>query len=113
MVDSYYDAEVRAEAKREYEHYLEGVAKRFWEGELAKYNLAVTTIVATDPEVTEAIVQTAEQGKFDFIAMATHGRGGVQLWAMGSTTERVLHATRLPLFIVRPQDASIGPHPNR
>lgn len=103
-VDSFYDAQMRAEAKREYEQYLETVAKRFSEGELAKYNLAVTTVITTDPDVAEAIVQTAEQEKDDFIAMATHGRGGVQRWALGSITERVLHATRVPLFIIRPQE---------
>lgn len=108
-VDSFYDTEMRAEAKREYEEYLEAVAKRFSEGELAKYNLAVTTVVATDPDVAEAIVQTAEQRKVDFIAMATHGRGGVQHWALGSITERVLHAAKLPLFIIRPQSVSIKP----
>lgn len=108
-VDAYFDAQMRAEAKREDEQYLETVAKRFSEGELAKYHLAVTTIVATNPDVAEALVQMAEQGKVDFIAMATHGRGGVQHWALGSITERVLHATKWPLFILRPQDGSIKP----
>jgi nucleotide-binding universal stress UspA family protein len=105
LVDSYYEAEVRAEAKHEYEQYLQTVTKRFAEGTLEKYHLAVSTVVATDPDVAEAIVQAAEQGKVDFIAMATHGRGGVQHWALGSITERVLHATKVPLFIVRPQGA--------
>ncbi len=104
-VDSYYDAQVRAEAKHEYEQYLQTVTTRFAEGPLEKYHLAVSTVVATDPDVAEAIVRTAEQGKVDFIAMATHGRGGVQHWALGSITERVLHATRVPLLIVRPQGA--------
>jgi len=103
QVDSYYDAQMRAEEKHEYEQYLEATAKRFMEGELTKYNLAVSTVVATDPDVAEAIVQAAEQGKVDFIAMATHGRGGVQHWALGSITERVLHATKMPLFILRPR----------
>lgn len=103
QVDSYYDAQMRAEEKHEYEQYLEAVAERFSEGDLAKYHLTVTTTVATDPDVAEAIVQTAEQDKVDFIAMATHGHGGLQHWALGSITERVLHATRVPLFIMRPK----------
>ncbi len=105
QVDSYYEAQVRTEAKHEYEQYLQTVTKRFAEDTLEKYHLAVTTFVATDPDVAEAIVRTAEQGKVDFIAMATHGRGGIQHWALGSITERVLHATQMPLFIVRPQGA--------
>ena len=103
-VDSFNDAQMRAEAKPEYEQYLETVAKRFSEGELAKYKLAVSTVVSTDPDVAEAIVQTAEQERVDFTAMATHGRGGLERWALGSITERVLHATEVPLFIIRPQE---------
>jgi nucleotide-binding universal stress UspA family protein len=45
---------------------------------------------------------TAERGEScQVIAMATHGLGGPQLWALGSTTERVLQAARQPLLIVR------------
>jgi len=35
--------------------------------------------------------------------MATHGRGGIERLAMGSVTESVLGATKLPLLIVRPK----------
>ena len=42
------------------------------------------------------------------IAMATHGRGGLVRWAMGSVTERVLAATTLPLLVVRPTDTIVG-----
>jgi nucleotide-binding universal stress UspA family protein len=38
----------------------------------------------------------------DMIAMATHGRSAIARWALGSVTERTLHATHLPLLIVRP-----------
>src|SRR3981081_820745 len=40
----------------------------------------------------------------DLIVMATHGRGGLQRWVMGSVTERVLGATKLPLLIIRPKN---------
>jgi nucleotide-binding universal stress UspA family protein len=103
-VDSHEDAGMREEARREYEQYMEAVVKRYSEGALAKYNLVITTHVATDHDVAEAIVRKAEQEKVDFIAMATHGHGGLQHWALGSITERVLHDTKLPLFITRPHD---------
>jgi nucleotide-binding universal stress UspA family protein len=45
-------------------------------------------------------------GKSQVIAMATHGYSALQRWLMGSTTQRVLHATTLPLLIVRPPDMS-------
>lgn len=107
-VDTYYDAGVRGEAKREYEVYLDTVAKRFTEGDLAKYNLSVTTSVAIDMDVAEGIVLAAEQAGgtelsgYSLIVMATHGRGGVQRWVLGSVAERVLHTTRAPLMVVHP-----------
>ena len=116
MADSYFDAEMRAEAKREDEQYLQAVAKRFAEGELAQYNLAVTTTVAIDPDVAEAIVQAAEQaegtGGFGshLIVMATHGRGGLQRWVLGSVAERVLHTTKLPLLVVHTTSAAHKTH---
>lgn len=105
-VDGHYDTGVRAEAKREYETYLGTVARRFTEGDLAPYKLSVTASVPIDMDVAEAIVQTAEQGEsaeragYDLIVMATHGRGGVGRWVLGSVAERVLHATKVPLLIV-------------
>jgi hypothetical protein len=43
----------------------------------------------------------------DLIAMATHGRGGLQRWVMGSMAERVLGATKLPLLIIRPKNEQL------
>ena len=40
----------------------------------------------------------------DFIAIATHGRGGLKRLMAGSVTENVLGSTMLPMLIVRPRD---------
>ena len=116
MADSFFDSQMRAEVKREDEQYLDAVAKRFAEGELAQYNLAVTTTVAIDPDVAEAIVQTAERSEgsgglgSDVIVMATHGNGGLHHWMLGSIAERVLHSTKLPLLIVHAARAAHESH---
>lgn len=75
--------------------------------------LSISWSVALDADVADAIIGTAEYGKkvkgaeglgnSDLIAMSTHGRGGLEHWMIGSVTERVLGATRLPMLIVRPQ----------
>lgn len=79
--------------------------------------LEITTSVALDEDVANAIIRVAERGedpegggvpgRCDAIAMSTHGYGGLQRWEMGSVTGRVLHATRLPLLIVRPTDSNM------
>ncbi len=105
-VDEQFDAGVRAEAKHEHQAYLDAIVRRFTEGDLAAYNLTITTSVPINMDVAEAIVQAAEESEgpersgYDLIVMATHGRGGVQRWVLGSVAERVLHATKVPLMIV-------------
>jgi nucleotide-binding universal stress UspA family protein len=97
--------------------YLSSIADQFHSGPLARLNLSVTWSVAVAEDVAHTIIQMAENGedaegagafgRCDLIAIATHGRGGLQHWVMGSVTERVLGATKLPILIVRPQSAEL------
>jgi hypothetical protein len=43
----------------------------------------------------EFVGDSQEFDGYDLIAMATHGRGGLQRWFIGSITERMLGATAL------------------
>jgi nucleotide-binding universal stress UspA family protein len=63
---------------------------------------AAATIAAGRPAVQ--ILRQAEASGVDLIALATHGRSGLQAWTHGSVTEEVLHTTRTPLLLVRPGD---------
>ncbi|HEU5380990.1 MAG TPA: universal stress protein [Ktedonobacteraceae bacterium] len=77
-------------------------------------HLVLSWAVSMDSDIAEGIVRMAENGeqtadsggaeRCDLIAMTTHGITGIHRWTTGSITERVLHATRLPLLIVRPAD---------
>lgn len=92
------------------EHIHEGLTARSVKG----LHLAITWSVAIDSDVASAIIRVGENGEdvkgvgvfggCDVIAIATHGYGGLQRWAMGSVTERVLNAAKLPMLIVRPSD---------
>lgn len=98
--------------------YLSSITEHIHEGLIGQHipdlHLAVTWSVAIDTDVAAAIVRVAENGEdaegsgipggCDVIAIATHGYGGLQRWAMGSITERVLNATKLPILVVRPPD---------
>ena len=101
--DAHIDTGLKEQVRHEDEEYLSSLVHRLSVGDLGLLDLAITTSVEADPDVAEAIVKKSEEEKFDFIAIATHGRGGVQKWALGSVAGRVLHATRLPLLIMRPR----------
>ncbi|HVB23125.1 MAG TPA: universal stress protein [Ktedonobacteraceae bacterium] len=106
-----FDAEIKAQEKQEAETYLKSVKERLSHKFPASSNLTLTTSVVVHADIAEAILQTAERGQnkedlpipaANFIVMATHGRGGLRRWIVGSVTERVLHRAPLPLLIVRP-----------
>ncbi len=123
------DSQTRDQAKQEAQAYLDGLMARLDEAALAELNIEATTSVESDPDVAEAIIKQAEgselngvprevsiraplrsaEGLYDLIAMATHGRGGIDQFVMGSVTERVLHTTKLPLLVVRPAKTRTSP----
>jgi len=101
---------------------LRSTVERIQTGDLApgisQRCLPVTWSVIYDMDVARALVGMAEQGgetqstddaaRCQLIAMSTHGRSGFQRWMLGSITERVLHATTLPILIVRPPAPAAG-----
>ena len=92
----------RDEAVLTAQEYLKSLTARLDEGGLANLDITAKTAVESDPDVAEAIIKQTESGAVDLIAMATHGRGGMEHFVVGSITERVLHHSKLPLLIVRP-----------
>jgi nucleotide-binding universal stress UspA family protein len=49
----------------------------------------------------EQIVEAAERDHASLIALATHGYSGLKRWAMGSVTDKVVHASHVPVLVVR------------
>lgn len=48
-----------------------------------------------------SIVDEAERGKYDLVALTTHGRSGLARWAFGSVAEHVLRQVTCPLLVKR------------
>jgi nucleotide-binding universal stress UspA family protein len=48
----------------------------------------------------EAIIDYADSGHIDVIAMTTHGFSGIKRWVFGSTTEKVLQASTKPILVI-------------
>jgi nucleotide-binding universal stress UspA family protein len=108
-----HDGEAREHALQEATSYLSAIMDNFRDRFATAPDLKVTWSVTVNEDVADTLIRIAELGEetgtyevqgCDLIAMATHGRGGIQRWMLGSITERVLDGTKLPLLIVRPQE---------
>ncbi len=112
-ISPHHEAEVAERAQE----YLKGVREHLLE-QTSDLNLLVTWSITRAQDVAETLVTTAEEklgstqeNNCDLLGMATHGRGGVARWVMGSVTERVLQATNLPMLVVHPlQTGSLQRH---
>lgn len=79
--------------------YLEAHAER-----LRDRGLRVTTSVTISPQSGWAILRESDAVDCDGIVMATHGRTGLKRALLGSTADKVLRGTRLPLLLYRPTE---------
>jgi nucleotide-binding universal stress UspA family protein len=69
-------------------------------------------MVQGDP--ASEILRRSEEGPTDLIVMSSHGRSGPSRWVFGSVTEKVLHASRIPLIVTHrrpgvPEEYRVGP----
>lgn len=83
--------------------YLEKIAAT-----LRKEGLTVTLAVHEGSPAAR-IVEEGEKESGSLIAMSTHGRSGIARWVLGSTTNKVIHATVRPLVVVRSRDPQALP----
>jgi nucleotide-binding universal stress UspA family protein len=60
---------------------------------------SIQTLVK-DGDCAESILKTAKDLHIDIIVMGSHSRRWLENIVMGSVTEKVLHHTSIPLFIV-------------
>jgi nucleotide-binding universal stress UspA family protein len=75
--------------------------------ESTKKQLADTTIatIIKEGDAAECILAAAKEGKADLIVMGSHSRRWLDAIIMGSVTEKVLHHTSIPLFIIPTKEA--------
>jgi nucleotide-binding universal stress UspA family protein len=69
---------------------------------LKKAGIEVREEVAAGDEAADAIIDFAREGKYDLVAMATHGRSGLRQVVQGSVASAVLKSGVAPVLLVRP-----------
>ena len=78
---------------RSSETFLERISKTF---------PAVSATCAVEKgRAGEVVIEKAAANPDTLIAMATHGRSGIDRWLLGSVTEKVMRGTKNPLLLVR------------
>jgi nucleotide-binding universal stress UspA family protein len=65
-----------------------------------KFNVTTETLKGN---AAQTISEYAARNGVDLIAMATHGRGGISRWVWGSTADKLLRSSTVPVLIVRPE----------
>jgi nucleotide-binding universal stress UspA family protein len=94
----------REDARSRLEHQIETMLRKAGGGR-KNHSLILWGEPARD------IVQMAENGGFDLIVMATHGRRGLNRMFLGSVTEEVLRHAPCPVFAIRikgPEELRVG-----
>src|SRR5688572_18540934 len=91
----YSDALIDDETRR-CGNYLQQIAKNF------PVNGARCTV--EKGKAADVIIESAAAEKETLIAMATHGRSGLNRWLLGSVAEKVLRGTSNPLLLVRARE---------
>jgi nucleotide-binding universal stress UspA family protein len=86
------------ESLKHTEDYLARVA-----GTLNKSNLTIETMALHGKPAGE-IVDISQNSPMDAIVMSTHGRTGLSRWILGSVTQKVISASRCPVFVVPSKD---------
>jgi nucleotide-binding universal stress UspA family protein len=80
--------------------YLEGIA-----GQLRANGLTVTADVRTG---APALILLGELGPDDLVVVASHGRGGMERWLLGSVAEKLVRHAMGPVLLVHP---ALAPEP--
>ena len=84
-----------AMVSRTAKNYLDAVKER-----LMKLEIPVRCEVEAGSPA-EKIISYAKENNINLIAMSTHGHSGISRWLIGSVADKVLHATDIPVLLVR------------
>ncbi|GCE14836.1 universal stress protein [Tengunoibacter tsumagoiensis] len=101
-----YHLDLQATIHEQAQAYLRTVVK-YLEPMVKSYaGIKLMSSLRSSTDVAQEIIQYAEKSShwpsFQLLAMTTHGHSPLDRWVFGSTAERILNRTRLPLLIVRP-----------
>jgi nucleotide-binding universal stress UspA family protein len=78
--------------------YLQGIA-----GFLGNQMVNASSRAVVGASVAETLLDLARQERAGLVALATHGRGGVRRFVLGSVADKLLRAAEVPILVYRPR----------
>jgi nucleotide-binding universal stress UspA family protein len=84
--------------KKEAKEYLDKVYKRMQRGKKTKGELKVAIRTG---EVAKEILNYAKKNRSSLIAIASHGHSGMTKWVFGSTAQKVIQDSPIPVLVVK------------
>jgi nucleotide-binding universal stress UspA family protein len=98
-----------AECKQQEQLYLDATAKWVTSVSPVSVTAGVLSGSAVLPEmVADSILERARTGRADLIVMATHGRGPLSRFGVGSVADELIRRACLPVLLVRPAEKAPG-----
>jgi nucleotide-binding universal stress UspA family protein len=101
-IDSRGERDLNQVFMQEAEDYLQSAKSK-----LARLGAKVTTKVLAG-NASAAISDYIKSVSPDLLLMASHGRSGPSRWVWGSTADKLLHSTTIPVFLVRPHGSILN-----
>src|SRR6201991_1649837 len=73
-------------------------------------DVSVTTLLVEGP-AARALIERAKSGAFDLIVMGSHGHGRLHQSLLGCVSQKVLHASPIPVLLTRAPAEEPAPAP--
>ena len=94
MTSAEFKSQIESEAKSAAERYLNNTISKLKCSESAQGEVILG-------KVADSIVDYTTKNNIDLIIMATHGLSGVSRWVRGSVADKVLHESKVPIWLIR------------
>ena len=88
-------------------HYCDMLRKA---AETLPEDVSVTTLLVEGPPA-KALIERARSGAFDLIVMGSHGHGRLHQSLLGCVSQKVLHASPVPVLLIRAPEPEPAPAP--
>lgn len=84
---------------------------RRWADRIRESSGRPVTAVTLTGSIAPALEQYIQDNDVDLVVMATHGRGPLRRFWLGSVADRLVRSLEIPLLLVRPTEAEPVPPP--